>query len=77
MLGKAAVVGTVVKTLLKPTSPKEGPPLPESWDVSWPGFFKRAAERLRTEPPWETIPKYGLGKELKTEFEVVTGQKLE
>ena len=50
--------------------------MPGSWDVSWPGFFNRAITRLREEPPWETIPKYGLRAELKKEFEVVTGQKL-
>jgi len=76
MVGKAATALLVAQTLLRPTSPEEGPPLPGSWDVSWPGFFNRAITRLREEPPWETIPKYGLRGELKKEFEVVTGQKL-
>ena len=66
----------LIEILLKPTPPSEGPPVPESWDVSWPGFIKRAIKRLREEPPWETIPKYGLREELKREFEVVTGRKI-
>jgi len=45
--------------------------------ITWPGFLKRAVERLITEPPWVTIPKYGLKEELKREFEVVTGRKIE
>ena len=69
-------LSTVVTTLLKPTNPEKGPPLPGSWDVSWPGFMKRGIERLIDEPPWVTIPKYGLKEELKREFEWVTGQKL-
>ena len=76
MVGKAATALLVAQTLLRPTSPQEGPPLPGSWDVSWPGFINRAITRLREEPPWETIPKYGLRGELKKEFEVVTGQNL-
>ena len=67
----------VVMTLLKPTLPSKGPPLPDSFDVSWPGFMKRGIERLRKEPPWVTIPKYGLREELKREFEVVTGRKIQ
>jgi len=66
----------VFEILLKPTSPKKGPPLPDSMDISWPGFFIRGIERLKTEPPWVTIPKHGLKEELKREFEVVTGRKL-
>lgn len=69
-------ISKVVSILLKPASPEEGPPLPGSWDISWPGFMKRGVERLIEEPPWVTIPKYGLKEELKREFEVVTGQKL-
>jgi len=76
MPGKGNTALLVAQTLLRPTPPDEGPPLPESWDVSWPGFFTRAIKRLREEPPWETIPKYGLREELRREFEVVTGQKL-
>lgn len=66
----------VIQILFKPTDPKEGPPVPASWDISWPGFFKRGIERLINEPPWVTIPKYGLKEELKREFEVVTGRKI-
>lgn len=76
MLGALATAGIVAKTLLKPTDPSEGPPVPASWDISWPGFIKRGIQRLRDEPPWVTIPKHGLREELKREFEVVTGQKL-
>lgn len=66
-----------LEILLKPTPPGEGPPVPESWDLSWPGFFTRGIKRLMDEPPWETIPKYGLREELRREFEVITGQRLE
>ena len=66
----------ITKILAEPTKPGEGPPVPASWDASWPGFLKRGIERLRTEPPWVTIPKYGIIEELKREFEVVTGQKI-
>ncbi len=66
----------IAEILLKPTNPKEGPPVPSSWDISWPGFMKRGIDRLIEEPPWVTIPKYGLKEELKREFEVVTGQKI-
>jgi len=63
--------------LLKPNDPRTGPPLPQSMDVSWPGFFTRGIQRLMTEPPWVTIPKHGLVAEIKKEFEVVTGQKID
>jgi len=66
----------VIEILLQPSDPKSGPPVPASWDISWPGFMKRGIDRLIEEPPWVTIPKYGLREELKREFEVVTGQKL-
>jgi len=69
-------ISTIARILLKPASPKEGPPLPDSWDISWPGFLKRGVDRLIEEPPWVTIPKRGLKEELRREFEVVTGQKL-
>ena len=69
-------ISNIARILLKPSGPKEGPPLPDSWDISWPGFLKRAVDRLIEEPPWKTIPKRGLKEELKREFEVVTGQKL-
>ncbi|HUV55669.1 MAG TPA: hypothetical protein VMV84_00400 [Dehalococcoidales bacterium] len=63
--------------LIRPAKPSKGPPLPDSFDVSWPGFFKRGIDRLIKEPPWVTIPKYGLIEELKREFEVVTGHKID
>ena len=66
----------IARILLKPASPKEGPPLPDSMDISWPGFLKRAVDRLIEEPPWVTIPRFGLKEELRREFEVITGQKL-
>lgn len=66
----------IAKILLKPASPKEGPPLPDSMDISWPGFLKRGVDRLIEEPPWVTIPKRGLKEELRREFEVVTGQRI-
>ena len=69
-------ISSVARILLKPASLKEGPPLPDSWDISWPGFLKRGIDRLIEEPPWVTIPKRGLKEELRREFEVVTGQKL-
>jgi len=73
MIDKIDKVATI---LLKPASPSKGPPAPDSWDISWPGFMMRAINRLKEEPPWVTIPKYGLREGLKREFEVVTGQKL-
>ncbi len=77
LAGKGITALKLFEVLLKPTDPKEGPPLPSSWDISWPGFIMRGIKRLKEEPPWETIPKYGLKEELKREFEVVTGQKIE
>lgn len=47
MLGKLFVAGRVVRTLLKPTSPKEGPPLPEKLGVPWPGFIKKGIEGIK------------------------------
>ena len=69
-------ISNIARILLKPAGPKEGPPLPASMDISWPGFFTRGIKRLITDPPWVTIPKRGLREELKREFEVVTGKKL-
>ena len=66
----------IAEILLKPTPPREGPPVPASWDISWSGFIKRGINRLIEEPPWVTIPKYGLKEELKREFEAVTGRKI-
>ena len=66
----------IAEIMLKPNDPKQGPPVPASFDISWPGFLKRAVDRLIEEPPWVTIPKRGLKEELKREFEVVTGRKI-
>lgn len=66
----------ITEILLKPSSPGAGPPLPQSFDLSWPGFFTRGIKRLIEEPPWVTIPRHGLIAEIKKEFEVVTGQKI-
>jgi hypothetical protein len=66
----------VADTLLRPNEPDKGPPVPETWDLTWPGFLKRSVDRLIEEPPWKTIPQRGLREELRREFEVVTGQKL-
>lgn len=66
----------VLEILFKPTPPSNGPPLPESFDLWWPGFMKRGIDRLIKEPPWVTIPRFGLKEELKKEFEVVTGRKI-
>lgn len=73
---KQAKLLKVASILLKPQSPKEGPPVPGSWDMTWPGFLKRAVSRAITDPPWKTIPKFGLLAEIRREFEVVTGHKL-
>jgi len=73
---KAMTVGNVVHALTKPANPSEGPPLPSSWSVYWPGFFKRGITRIIESPPWKTIPEKGLRAELKEEFEVVTGFKI-
>ncbi len=69
-------IANIARILVKPASPKEGPPLPASMDISWPGFLKRGIDRIIEEPPWKTIPNRGLREELRREFEVVTGQKL-
>lgn len=69
-------VTKVAEILTKPSDPRKGPPVPDSFDISWPGFFQRGIRRLIEEPPWVTIPKYGLVEEIKKEFEVVTGRKI-
>ena len=74
--GKVATGARIAEILLKPSDPHTGPPLPQSLDISWPGFFRRGIKRLIEEPPWVTIPRYGLIAEIKKEFEVVTGQKI-
>lgn len=68
-------MGSDIVEQFKPRNPKDGPPLPEGLNISWPGFFARGIKRLMTEPPWVTIPKFGLKEELKREIEVVTGHK--
>lgn len=76
---KLPEITTVLEILLKPTHPSKGPPLPDAWDVSWPGFFTRSIKRLMTEgpsAPWKTIREKGLIEELKREIELVTGRKL-
>ena len=73
MMGKIEKIATI---LFAPAPPTKGPPLPDSMDIHWPGFLKRAVDRLIEEPPWITIPKRGLKEELKREFEVVTGRKI-
>jgi hypothetical protein len=73
---KQATVLQIAEILLKPTSPSKGPPLPDSWDISWPGFFTRAVRRIQEEPPWVTIRKRGFTEELRREFEVLTGRKI-
>lgn len=73
MMEKIKKIATI---LFAPAPPTKGPPLPNSWDLTWPGFFQRGIKRLIEEPPWVTIPKHGLKEELKREFEVVTGHKL-
>lgn len=74
--GKVATGARIAEILLKPSDPHTGPPLPQSLDISWPGFFRRGIKRLIEEPPWVTIPRHGLIAEIKKEFEVVTGQKI-
>jgi len=66
----------IASILFTPAHPSKGPPLPDSMDISWPGFIKRGVDRLIEEPPWKTIPKRGLREELRREFEVVTGRKI-
>lgn len=70
---KKGEILNVAKILLYPADPREGPPLPDSMDISWPGFLKRGVRRAITDPPWKGIPKYGLIEELRREFEIVTG----
>jgi hypothetical protein len=67
----------VAAIMTKPSDPRKGPPVPDSFDISWPGFLQRGIGRLIEEPPWVTIPKHGLLAEIKKEFEVVTGRKVD
>lgn len=74
-------ISKIAEILFKPAKPSEGPPLPASWDLYWPGFMKRGIKRIIEEPPWVTLTKEGnfienLKAELRREFEVVTGRKL-
>jgi hypothetical protein len=69
----------VVEVLLRPNSPGKGPPVPDSWDLSWPGFLQRGIQRIITQGPlgpWKTIKEKGLLEELRQEFEIVTGKKI-
>jgi hypothetical protein len=69
----------IAEVLLKPTPPSDGPPLPQSWDVSWPGFFTRGIQRIISQGPlgpWKTIKEKGLKEELRQEFEIITGRKI-
>ena len=61
---------------ITPRKPGSGPPLPEGLNITWPGFFRRAIERARTDPPWKTIPQKGIIEELKREIEVITGVRI-
>jgi hypothetical protein len=66
----------IAEKLLKPSSPTKGPPLPESWNISWPGFFSRGINRITTEGvkgPYKTVREKGLKEELKREIQIVTG----
>lgn len=72
-------VARIAEILLKPAHPSKGPPLPDSFDLSWPGFFTRGIGRIISEGPtgpWKTIKEKGLLEELRREFEVVTGRKI-
>jgi hypothetical protein len=68
-----------IKTILinlAPCSPSKGPPLPSGLQISWPSFFTRGIERLRTEgitAPWKTISHEGIGAEIKKEIGWTTG----
>jgi hypothetical protein len=65
-----------VKILLKPNLPQKGPPVPESWDISWPGFFSRGIQRITKEGvkgPYKTVREKGIKEELKREIQIVTG----
>lgn len=69
----------VAEILLKPAPPSKGPPLPDSFDLSWPGFFQRGIKRIIEQGPlgpWKTIKEKGLIEELRQEFEVITGRKI-
>lgn len=70
--------GRVLSDLLTPMTPQEGPPLPKSLGIGWPGFISRSIDRIVTEGllgPYKTIRDKGFGAELKRELELVTGGK--
>ncbi len=76
---KTSEILNVAQIILKPTAPAKGPPLPDSWDVSWPGFFTRGIKRLTTQGisgPGKTIKEKGLIEEIKQEFAILTGKRL-
>ena len=69
----------IAEILLKPAHPTKGPPLPDSIDLSWPGFFTRGIQRIISQGPlgpWKTIKEKGLKEELRQEFEIITGRKI-
>jgi hypothetical protein len=70
---------TEVIARLQPQDPSKGPPLPNSLDISWPGFFARGIQRISTEGvkgPYKTAKEKGLFEEIKREIQVITGLKL-
>jgi len=70
---------TEVIARLQPQDPSKGPPLPNSLDISWPGFFARGIQRMSTEGvkgPYKTVQEKGFLEEIKREIQVVTGLKL-
>jgi hypothetical protein len=69
--------GQVISDLLAPMTPQEGPPLPKSLGIGWPGFISRSIDRIVTEgllAPYKTIRDKGVAAELKREL-LVTGGK--
>jgi len=72
--------GQFLKDWLTPYSPSEGPPLPKSFGLEWPGFIGRSIQRIITEgplAPYKRIKDQGLKSEFKREIELVTGRKYE
>jgi hypothetical protein len=75
---KRSSLSNFLGDLLAPTKPKEGPPLPESLGIQWPGFFGRGIQRIITEGPlsaFKTIKNKGFKEEFKRELELLTGKK--
>ena len=70
--------GKFLSDLLMPMTPQEGPPLPKSLGIGWPGFIGRSIDRIATEGPlgpYKTIRDKGIAAELKRELELITGGK--